>query len=306
MNSQEIFLAMFYKVVKEVFGEDIIYLNNKTRLMKLFILTIDKLGENIGYNGIPFAYGWYRHGLYSYGLHQTCSPEYLEQLLDLIPELNYTQKLKKIENLMKQVIKHLQSRFKMPGKDFDEYMHRDLPEDRIKNFYKAVDRVNKAFDLLLSNRPTLTQYFDMSKTDNLRKAIEQLENVVFFEFLKEEREKALYYYTDSLMLFLENYEDNDVCKEILKEMKDLFNEEVLSIISPYPESLKGNEKKKKEELEIHKKVLLNKIESLYEKIDNIESKYSNYFPTYDDLLNSIRNIKLDKELNDKISKILFE
>ncbi|XRO77334.1 hypothetical protein ACO3VM_02055 [Methanocaldococcus sp. 10A] len=42
MDSQELFLAIFYKVVKEVFGEDIKYINSKTRLMKLFILTIDK------------------------------------------------------------------------------------------------------------------------------------------------------------------------------------------------------------------------------------------------------------------------
>ncbi|XRO77335.1 hypothetical protein ACO3VM_02060 [Methanocaldococcus sp. 10A] len=267
----------------------------------------DKLGENIGYDKIPFAYGWYRYGLYSYELHQNCSPEYLEQqLLDIIPKLDFTSRLKKIEDMMKHIIKHFQDKFKMSSNEFDEYIHKDLPEDRFKKFYKAVNKVNNAFDLLLSNRATLTRYFNMSKTDDLRKAIEQLEDTVFYEYMREEREEALFYYTDSLMLFLENYEDNNVCKEILKEMKDVFNDEVLSIISPYPESLKGNEEKKKEELEIHKKVLLNKINSLYEKIDNIESKYSNYFPQYDDLLNSVRNIKLNKELNDKISKILLE
>jgi hypothetical protein len=308
MDSQKIFLAMFYQVVKEVFEEnELKYILHKTRLLKLFILTIDELGKSIGYDKIPFAYGWYRYGLFSYQIHQNCNPIDFEVLLLEMPDLdNISEELKNIKNMMRYIIsKHLKNKFKMPNKEFDKYIHRELPKEKFKKFYEAVDNVNNAFDILLYKN-TLLDCFKLSKTNSLKKAIKQLESAVVFEYMKEDREEALYYFTDSLMLFLDNYEDNKTCRTILEEMKKIFNNEVLSIIAPYFEGLGGNEYYKKKEKDIHKEVLLNKIDTLYDKIDNMESKYSGYFPTYEDLLNRIRNIKLDKDLNDKISKILLE
>jgi len=307
MDSQKIFWAMFYQVVKEVFGEDDLkYIFNKTRLLKLFILTIDEVGKSIGYDEIPFAYGWYKYGLFSHNIYQNYEPIDFEGLLLTMQDLDkIPPELKNIKDRMKDIISNLKNKFKSSNKEFDKYIHRDLPEEKFKKFYEAVDGVNNAFDLLL-NKNTLLDCFRISKTNSLKEAIKRLENAVVFEYMKEDREEALYYYTDSLMLFLDNYEDNETCRTILAEMKEIFNREVFSIIAPYFEGLCGNENYKKIEISTHKKVLSKKINNLYDKIDSIESKYSGYFPTYDDLLNNIRNINIDEDLNDKISKILLE
>jgi len=231
---KDILLAVFCDVVNEVFGEDVKYVRNRTRYMKLFILTMDRLGEKVGYDEIPIAYGWYKFGIFSFMANDMFGDinnvDYIASCLIIPQELENTKKI------MVQIVKNFMEKFKMTWDKFDKFIHVELPNDEIKLFYRAVNRVNDAFDLLTSDKITLSSFFDngISRVDDLKNAINQLENSVKFEYLVEEREDAFYYYTDALMLFLDNYEDNNICKDILKEMKQIFKEDVLSIISPYP------------------------------------------------------------------------
>jgi len=303
---KDILLAVFCDVVNEVFGEDVKYVRNRTRYMKLFILTMDRLGEKVGYDEIPIAYGWYKFGIFSFEAHDIFRD--VQYVDPIAPCLAIPQEFENTRKIITQIIKNFMEKFKMAWNDFDKFIHEELPNDEIRLFYRAVKRVNNAFDLLTSDKITLSSFFDIgiSRVDDLKNAINQLENSVKFEYLVEEREDAFYYYTDALMLFLDNYEDNNICKDILKEMKQIFKEEVLSIISPYPETLKGNEEMKELELKKYTEVVNNKIDSLYNRVDAIEEKYEGYFPTHKKLVDDIKKIKISDELNSKILEILHK
>jgi len=304
---KDLLLLMFCNVVNEVFGEDVKYVKNKTRYMKLFILTMDKLGEMLGYNEISIAYGWYKFGIFSFEAHDMFSRD-IYYIDPIAPHLKIPQEFEDIQKTMKHIVKNLAGKFKMKWDDFDKFIHDELPDGEIKEFYRIVKKVNDAFDLLISDKITLSSIFNLgtSKVDALRKAIEHLENSIKFKYMAEDREEALYYYTDSLMLFLDNYNDNATCKEILKDMRKVFEDDILSIISPYPETLRGNEKKRKVELERCLEVINSKIEMLYNKIDSIENRHVEYFPTHDDLVDDIRKIEISEEVNSRILNILHK
>jgi len=295
---RETFLALLYKATKEVFNKrEQKYVFQKTRLMKLFIITAEVLREK-GHTNIPVAYGWYNHGLFSYQLYnEMVDIDIFRLYMEICNKslLDYDTLYLKIKGVMRK----LKPYFIKCRAEFDNFIHNQLPSNEdIKKYYRAVCKMNKGF--------LLSECMGMNEQEHLQRAIEELEQSVNFEYRANERNEVLWKYTDTLFIMLDKYDGSNEFKKALLQMKGLFNNTLLSIISPYPESLSGNPAEVKKELEIYNSNLDKKIKEFYESLEIIKDNYPKYFLTYEELLNDIENMKFDEKTDRLISKIIYE
>ncbi|AVB75652.1 hypothetical protein [Methanococcus maripaludis] len=292
---KQVFLNDTYNAFLEVFNtQEQKYVSNTTRLMKLFICTAEELGKLD--NDKPIAYGWYNHGLFCFELYNDMnSINEFRKTMDVNNNLNSEK-----YELIKSILKRLKPHFLNNTIKFDKYIHEELPDKETKKYYRAVNEMECGFERIQNENSGLGQYVGEHESKNLQKCIGKLEKDVIIEYNAEKRNDVFWEYTDSLYITLDNYENGEQnLKSTIKNMGTIFTENLLSIISPYPETLSG-----------HPELLKIELKKYDESLKNNFSKFrmffrftkSSNFLKYDNLLKEINNA----EFTEKTYKLINE
>ena len=173
------------------------------------------------------------------------------------------------------------------------------PDKRLKG---AIDEVLSLLDSLINSKYTLDNHIGISKIDALKKALDNLEDRVEFKHFSETREDMLWDYTDTLRLFLMKY-DRVKSPNALSEMKEVFNELIYDILLPIPDQIEKNQNENYN-LNTYKEILLKYETKLNSRLTEIESKYKDILPTYEELKEKVEKIKLDEDLKVELGKII--
>ncbi|MBP2202147.1 hypothetical protein J3E07_001588 [Methanococcus voltae] len=164
---------------------------------------------------------------------------------------------------------------------------------------KAVRNLETCFDELInyeSNKQKLTKFITHDPVDELKKAISRLENTLNFRKYEDEREVILWNYFTTLNLYLRNYNVKK-SKPIIQEMKSLFYEYIYDILLPIPDQ---------ESLEFNSVAYLSILEdyddNLSKKLNELDEKYAELRPSYEELKNESLSIELDEDIQSEFRK----
>ena len=298
------FLKTFLKAYYDVFEGKEKYVSSDTKLLKGCIYVARDLVREGYLSELPISYGWHHYGVYGCGAHNL--------LMTFNILFQHSGNIKNVDEKLYRIIKRILSNkyyeIFLDSKKFREYNHKGILKDvkkenrelgeLLEKYYDLVDnKINKSFDDIISGQSLL--FSSKSNTENLKKYMVELMELLPFEYRGDEREEAFWDYMDLLFLFLKGYERHKNIEPI-KELKELFKIQVCTIISPFPETLTGNPEMCKRDLEEYDRRLNKALKELNNRLEELREKYKEYLPTFEELRAEVKIVPL----NDKLRKEL--
>ncbi|MBA2861793.1 hypothetical protein [Methanococcus maripaludis] len=137
---------------------------------------------------------------------------------------------------------------------------------------KIYDKINSYFDSIIfkTEQTTLEKVFE-DKTVVFDKLMHDLKSSLEFQHSSEERKEALSDYFEVLELILNNYKPT--MNELLKSAKDIFNDEIVSILAPIPERMiKSGKTKYIGSLTTYDELLKMYVSRLESKLESLEDE----------------------------------
>jgi len=280
------------------------------RLNKLTILVSEELERNdIKIEG--FVWGYYRHGFYSRSVGNFLKLNFGEQINLSQMDVGEIHVSSGVVSLIRDVIVKLHAYFVRNKKVFTKWIYGEITPPLYRDFYLTNKRFEACLEEIrkdiLENNSQITLFGE--KDHNISEIISKyylsLEHVN-----DEERFELFRKFTDIVELVILKWNNGFnpskviiVLDQLLKIYKDLF-----AILTPYLETLRGDERVIEKEILKHKRMvqvfkvrLNNELDELYEKLE-----MDGLMPTLDELSNEIEGLYQRLPENSKSIKELYD
>lgn len=199
---------------------------HKTRHYQLCIEVLDRLVEEYNIIDIPFAYGWYWHGYFSYGLDKLYY-SHMNNFNMLESEID-----RELLPKMEKIIGDIKHNYMLPKEHFRAYLCKLPKKQGIIEFYNRYNGLKACFNLILT--PLNSSNIDI-EVSLLKDALCNFESCLNLEYNKDKREEICLNYLNLSLIYCDNYQDFP--KNMFYEMHSLFKNYIYGISLPYMEHL---------------------------------------------------------------------
>lgn len=273
----------------------------KTRIVKLIALTADRLD-------FPLTRGWFRYGIYAPQTSLIISSLLKDhESFENFPDFKIRCR-DKTWNQIKNAVIFLKPYFLKRTKDFDKWIHEEMPPDQYKAFYKYEGLFYKKLihiqTIISQNSQIGAELSDFSDIiTNLEHSLEYVENREVLDLFHEYVD-----FWELLVLRIQKRGITPRMKPIVSELIRIYQEFLRPALSPYEKTLQGtNAEQERESFRRKIKTGLGKFKNELEFYRNM-ARSASLTATLDEIREDLREktASWDKERKDAFEKLFLD
>lgn len=273
----------------------------KTRIVKLIALTADRLD-------FPLTRGWFRYGIYAPQTSLIISSLLKDhESFENFPDFKIRCR-DKTWNQIKNAVIFLKPYFLKRTKDFDKWIHEEMPPDQYKAFYKYEGLFHKKLihiqTIISQNSQIGAELSDFSDIiTNLEHSLEHVENREVLDLFHEYVD-----FWELLVLRIQKRGITPRMKPIVSELIRIYQEFLRPALSPYEKTLQGtNAEQERESFRRKIKTGLGKFKNELEFYRNM-ARSASLTATLDEIREDLREktASWDKERKDAFEKLFLD
>ena len=273
----------------------------KTRIVKLIALTADRLD-------FPLTRGWFRYGIYAPQTSLIISSLLKDhESFENFPDFKIRCR-DKTWNQIKNAVIFLKPYFLKRTKDFDKWIHEEMPPDQYKAFYKYEGLFHKKLihiqTIISQNSQIGEELSDFSDIiTNLEHSLEYVENREVLDLFHEYVD-----FWELLVLRIQKRGITPRMKPIVSELIRIYQEFLRPALSPYEKTLQGtNAEQERESFRRKIKTGLGKFKNELEFYRNM-ARSASLTATLDEIREDLREktASWDKERKDAFEKLFLD
>ena len=273
----------------------------KTRIVKLIALTADRLD-------FPLTRGWFRYGIYAPQTSLIISSLLKDhESFENFPDFKIRCR-DKTWNQIKNAVIFLKPYFLKRTKDFDKWIHEEMPPDQYKAFYKYEGLFHKKLihiqTIISQNSKIGAELSDFSDIiTNLEHSLEHVENREVLDLFHEYVD-----FWELLVLRIQKRGITPRMKPIVSELIRIYQEFLRPALSPYEKTLQGtNAEQERESFRRKIKTGLGKFKNELEFYRNM-ARSASLTATLDEIREDLREktASWDKERKDAFEKLFLD